>query len=184
MRCPFCGSRKDRVVDTRSSKGGRATRRRRECLSCGQRYTTYEAVELPPRTVVKRDGRHEPYDRQKLLIGMVTACTKRPVNLETIEAAVDRIEERLEERLEETGGSRIEGAWLGEQVMQELQEIDPVAYVRFASVYREFQDVTDFMEEVRELAGEPDQGAEADRKPARGRSGGRRPTRKAEAREE
>lgn len=154
MRCPFCGSRKDRVVDTRSSKGGRATRRRRECLACGQRYTTYEAVELPPRQVVKRDDRHELYDRQKLLIGMVTACTKRPVNLETIEAAVDRIEERLEDRLEETGGSRIESAWLGEQVMRELHEIDPVAYVRFASVYREFQDVTDFMEEVRELAEE------------------------------
>jgi transcriptional repressor NrdR len=142
------------VVDTRSSKGGRATRRRRECLSCGQRYTTYEGVELPPRQVVKRDDRHELYDRQKLLIGMVTACTKRPVNLETIEAAVDRIEERLEDRLEETGGSRIESAWLGEQVMRELHEIDPVAYVRFASVYREFQDVTDFMEEVRELAEE------------------------------
>jgi transcriptional repressor NrdR len=142
------------VVDTRSSKAGRATRRRRECLSCGQRYTTYEAVELPPRQVVKRDDRHELYDRQKLLIGMVTACTKRPVNLETIEAAVDRIEERLEDRLEDTGGSRIESAWLGEQVMQELQAIDPVAYVRFASVYREFQDVTDFMEEVRELAEE------------------------------
>jgi transcriptional repressor NrdR len=154
VRCPFCGSRKDRVVDTRSSKAGRATRRRRECLSCGQRYTTYEAVELPPRQVVKRDDRHELYDRQKLLIGMVTACTKRPVNLETIEAAVDRIEERLEDRLEDTGGSRIESAWLGEQVMQELQAIDPVAYVRFASVYREFQDVTDFMEEVRELAEE------------------------------
>lgn len=172
------------MVDTRSSKGGRATRRRRECLSCGQRYTTYEAVELPPRTVVKRDSRHEPYDRQKLLIGMVTACTKRPVNVETIEAAVDRIEERLEERLEETGGSRIDSAWLGEQVMQELQAIDPVAYVRFASVYREFQDVTDFMEEVRELSGEPAGEPGAGRRTVRGRSGGRSGKRKAGAGEE
>ena len=167
-------------MDTRSSKGGRATRRRRECLSCGQRYTTYEAVELPPRTVVKRDSRHELYDRQKLLIGMVTACTKRPVNLETIEAAVDRIEERLEERLEETGGSRIDSAWLGEQVMQELQAIDPVAYVRFASVDREVQAVTDFMEEVRELSGD----AGAGRSTVRGRSGGRSGKRKAGAGEE
>ena len=154
MRCPVCGHEESKVLDSRPVADNRAVRRRRECLSCGQRYTTYEAVELPPRQVVKRDDRHELYDRQKLLIGMVTACTKRPVNLETIEAAVDRIEERLEDRLEETGGSRIESGWLGEQVMRELHEIDPVAYVRFASVYREFEDVTDFMEEVRELAEE------------------------------
>lgn len=171
-------------MDTRSSKGGRATRRRRECLSCGQRYTTYEAVELPPRSVVKSDGRHEPYDRQKLLIGMVTACTKRPVNLETIEAAVDRIEERLEERLEETGGSRIESAWLGQQVMGELQAIDPVAYVRFASVYREFQDVTEFMEEVRELSGESERSEGSDQGKPRGKTGRRRPAGKAGAEEE
>lgn len=171
-------------MDTRSSKGGRATRRRRECLTCGQRYTTYEAVELPPRMVVKRDGRHEPYERQKLLIGMVTACTKRPVNLETIEAAVDRIEERLEERLEETGGTRIEGAWLGEQVMQELQQIDPVAYVRFASVYREFQDVTDFMEEVRELSGDSGADVDSNPRPAPRKPGGRQRPRKPPAGEE
>ncbi|MBA3584485.1 MAG: transcriptional repressor NrdR [Gemmatimonadetes bacterium] len=157
MRCPFCGTERDRVVDTRSSKEGRAIRRRRECLACGKRFTTYEAIELVPLQVVKLDGRREPYDRQKLLLGMVTACTKRPVNLETIEAAVDRIEEKLEEQLEGSqsrrGASEIEGAWLGERVMEELEEIDPVAYVRFASVYRKFQDVTEFMDELKGLSG-------------------------------
>lgn len=151
MRCPFCGSGEDRVVDTRSSRGGRAIRRRRECLKCGKRFTTYESIDHVPRQVVKHDGRHEAYDRHKLLMGMVTACTKRPVNLETIEAAVDRIEERLEERLEKTGRPEIQSEWLGEQVMAELQHIDQVAYIRFASVYRKFQNLTEFMDELEEL---------------------------------
>lgn len=139
------------MVDTRSSRGGRAIRRRRECLKCNKRFTTYESIDHVPRQVVKHDGRREPYDRQKLLMGMVTACTKRPVNLETIEAAVDRIEERLEERLEQTGRSKIQSEWLGEQVMAELQHIDQVAYIRFASVYRKFQNLTEFMDELEEL---------------------------------
>ena len=122
-------------------------RRRRECEACGKRFTTYESVELFPRQVVKRDGRREPYDRQKLLFGIVTACTKRPVNIDTIEAAVDRIEQRLEE----SGRVEVESSWLGEQVMNELQEVDEVAYVRFASVYRQFKDVTEFMDELRGL---------------------------------
>ena len=147
MRCPFCGADEDRVVDTRSSQEGRAVRRRRECEACGKRFTTYESVELFPRQVVKRDGRREPYDRQKLLLGIVTACTKRPVNIDTIEAAVDRIEQRLEE----SGRVEVESRWLGEQVMAELQEVDEVAYVRFASVYRQFKDVTEFMNELRGL---------------------------------
>lgn len=147
MRCPFCGADEDRVVDTRSSQEGRAVRRRRECESCGKRFTTYESVELFPRQVVKRDGRREPYDRQKLLFGIVTACTKRPVNIDTIEAIVERIEQRLEE----SGRVEVESRWLGEQVMQELQEADEVAYVRFASVYRQFKDVTEFMNELRGL---------------------------------
>lgn len=147
MRCPFCGADEDRVVDTRSSQEGRAVRRRRECEACGKRFTTYESVELFPRQVVKRDGRREPYDRQKLLIGIVTACTKRPVNIDTIEAIVERIEQRLEE----SGRVEVESRWLGEQVMEELQEADEVAYVRFASVYRQFKDVTEFMEELRGL---------------------------------
>ena len=152
MRCPFCGADEDRVVDTRSSQEGRAVRRRRECEACGKRFTTYEAVELFPRQVVKRDGRREPYDRQKLLLGIVTACTKRPVNIDTIEAAVDRIEQRLEE----SGRVEVDSSWLGEQVMNELQEVDEVAYVRFASVYRQFKDVTEFMDELRGLR-EPDE---------------------------
>jgi transcriptional repressor NrdR len=147
VRCPFCGADEDRVVDTRSSQEGRAVRRRRECESCGKRFTTYESVELFPRQVVKRDGRREPYDRQKLLLGIVTACTKRPVNIDAIEAIVERIEQRLEE----SGRVEVESRWLGEQVMQELQETDEVAYVRFASVYRQFKDVTEFMNELRGL---------------------------------
>jgi transcriptional repressor NrdR len=152
VRCPFCGADEDRVVDTRSSQEGRAVRRRRECEACGKRFTTYESVELFPRQVVKRDGRREPYDRQKLLLGIVTACTKRPVNIDTIEAAVDRIEQRLEV----SGRVEVDSSWLGEQVMNELQEVDEVAYVRFASVYRQFKDVTEFMDELRGLR-EPDE---------------------------
>lgn len=147
MRCPFCGADEDRVVDTRSSQEGRAVRRRRECEACGKRFTTYESVELFPRQVVKRDGRREPYDRQKLLLGIVTACTKRPVNIDTIETIVERIEQRLEE----SGRVEVESRWLGEQVMGELQQADEVAYVRFASVYRQFKDVTEFMDELRGL---------------------------------
>lgn len=127
-------------------------RRRRECEACGKRFTTYESVELFPRQVVKRDGRREPYERQKLLFGIVTACTKRPVNIDTIEATVDRIEQRLED----SGRVEVESRWLGEQVMAELQEVDEVAYVRFASVYRQFKDVTEFMNELRGLR-EPDE---------------------------
>ena len=127
-------------------------RRRRECEACGKRFTTYESVELFPRQVVKRDGRREPYDRQKLLLGIVTACTKRPVNIDTIEAIVERIEQRLEE----SGRVEVESRWLGEQVMGELQAADEVAYVRFASVYRQFKDVTEFMNELRGLR-EPDE---------------------------
>lgn len=152
MRCPFCGADEDRVVDTRSSQEGRAVRRRRECEACGKRFTTYESIELFPRQVVKRDGRREPYDRQKLLLGIVTACTKRPVNIDTIEAIVERIEQRLEE----SGRVEVESRWLGEQVMGELQATDEVAYVRFASVYRQFKDVTEFMNELRGLR-EPDE---------------------------
>jgi len=152
VRCPFCGADEDRVVDTRSSQEGRAVRRRRECEACGKRFTTYESVELFPRQVVKRDGRREPYDRQKLLLGIVTACTKRPVNIDTIETAVDRIEQRLEE----SGRVEVDSSWLGAQVMNELQEVDEVAYVRFASVYRQFKDVTEFMDELRGLR-EPDE---------------------------
>lgn len=149
MRCPFCGNLDDRVVDTRASKEGRAIRRRRECLACGRRFTTYESIELFPRHVLKRDGRREAYERQKLLSGILTACAKRPVNLETIEGIVERIEERMDAM----GWMEIASSWLGEQVMAELHSIDQVAYVRFASVYRQFEDATEFMDELKGLSG-------------------------------
>jgi len=148
MRCPFCGSIEDRVVDSRSSREGRAVRRRRECLACGQRFTTYEYIESIPRQVIKRDGLREPYDRQKILRGLLLACTKRPVKVQELEALIDRIEERLDV-LE---GPEVESRRIGEMVMEELQRLDPVAYVRFASVYRKFQDATDFAEELKELS--------------------------------
>ncbi len=160
MRCPFCGHDDDRVVDTRASKEGRAIRRRRECLKCKKRFTTYESVELFPRHVKKRDNRSEPYDRQKLLSGILTACAKRPVNVETIEGIVERIEEQMDEM----GWLEVPSAWLGERVMEELHEIDEVAYVRFASVYRAFGDVTQFMAELQGLsseAGEDEEDGEA-----------------------
>lgn len=135
-------------MDSRSSREGRAVRRRRECLACSQRFTTYEYVESLPRQVIKRDGLREPYDRQKILRGLLTACTKRPITVQDLEALVQRIEERLD--AEE--GPEVESRRIGEMVMEELQRIDPVAYVRFASVYRKFQDVTEFAEELKELS--------------------------------
>jgi transcriptional repressor NrdR len=154
MRCPFCGNLDDRVVDTRASKEGREIRRRRECLACKKRFTTYESVELFPRQVIKRDDRREAYERQKLLSGILTACTKRPVNIETIEGIVERIEERMDEM----GWLEVPSSWLGEQVMAELHGVDQVAYVRFASVYRQFEDVTEFMDELKGLSGGDDHG--------------------------
>ena len=135
-------------MDSRSSREGRAVRRRRECLACSQRFTTYEYVESLPRQVIKRDGLREPYDRQKILRGLLTACTKRPITVQDLEALVQRIAERLD--AEE--GPEVESSRIGAMVMEELQRIDPVAYVRFASVYRKFQDVTEFAEELKELS--------------------------------
>lgn len=149
MRCPFCGSDEDRVVDSRSSREGRAVRRRRECLTCAQRFTTYEYIESIPRQVIKLDGVREPYDRQKILRGLLLACTKRPITVQELEGVIDRIEERLD-GLE---GPEVESRRIGEMVMEELQRLDPVAYVRFASVYRKFKDVTDFAQELKELGG-------------------------------
>jgi transcriptional repressor NrdR len=133
-------------------------RRRRECLACARRFTTYEYIESLPRQVVKRDGLREPYDRQKILRGLLTACKKRPIQRPELEALVDR----LEERLDEEEGAEVESRRIGEIVMEELGRLDPVAYVRFASVYRKFQDVTDFADELRELsAGRPGRDAGA-----------------------
>lgn len=147
MRCPSCEHEEDRVVDSRSSRGGRATRRRRECLGCGHRFTTYERIEDEPILVQKRRGGTETYDRAKLISSVRVACAKRPVSNADVEALVDGVEEELDA----TDTREIESVRLGELVMTRLRSLDQVAYVRFASVYRNFQDTTEFMEEVREL---------------------------------
>ncbi len=151
MKCPFCGHEEDKVVDSRSSREGKAIRRRRECLGCGERFTTYEYLEKIPLMVVKRDGNREPYDRQKLLGGIVTACKKRPVTMEAMEEAVNDIEKGLED-LEVREIKSIE---IGEKVMNRLKVLDHIAYVRFASVYRKFKDTTEFLDEIRELLDTP-----------------------------
>ncbi|MCY3599735.1 MAG: transcriptional regulator NrdR [Gemmatimonadetes bacterium] len=147
MQCPGCNHMEARVVDSRTSRGGRAIRRRRECLSCGERFTTYEQVEEEPLLVMKRDGGSETYDRGKLLESVRVACTKRPVSNREIESLVDEIEQRLAAADQRDVAS----LRLGELVMEGLRALDQVAYVRFASVYRNFQDTTEFMEEVRQL---------------------------------
>ena len=147
MKCPFCGHHEDKVVDSRASSDGVAIRRRRECLSCGKRFTTYEHVEEQPLMIVKKDGRREPFDRHKLLAGLVKACEKRPVSMDDLEQLVDELERELSQQFEREVPSRE----IGERVMKKLHAIDPVAYVRFASVYREFKDVEQFMRELKEL---------------------------------
>ncbi len=147
MKCPFCGYEQDKVVDSRSSKEGRAVRRRRECLKCGDRFTTYEYIENFPLTVVKNDQRREPYDRQKLLLGILSACKKRPISMKKIESIVDRIEDEIDK----LSKSEIDSLEIGQLVMNELQKLDDVAYVRFASVYRKFKDPDDFVSEVKGL---------------------------------
>ncbi|MCG8470084.1 MAG: transcriptional regulator NrdR [Gemmatimonadetes bacterium] len=147
MQCPGCGHPEDRVVDSRTSRGGRATRRRRECLGCGERFTTYEQIEEEPLLVQKRGGGTETYDRAKLLASIRVACAKRPVSNADIETLVDGVEERLAA----TDLREVHSRELGELVMERLRGLDQVAYVRFASVYRNFQDTTEFMEEVTEL---------------------------------
>lgn len=147
MRCPFCDHQEDKVVDSRASREGIVIRRRRECIGCRRRYTTYERVEEVLPVVVKKDGRREPFDRIKILQGLKKACEKRPVALSTLEEIVDRVEKKLQEMGEAEVPSRI----IGEEVMAQLHQIDQVAYVRFASVYREFKDVNQFMDELTDL---------------------------------
>jgi transcriptional repressor NrdR len=147
MKCPFCGHIEDRVIDSRQSKDGDVIRRRRECLKCEGRFTSYERIEEVMPSVIKKDGRREPFDRQKILHGLEKACEKRPVSVETREALVTKIEKTLQE----LGEKEIPSSWIGEQIMGALKEIDEVAYVRFASVYRQFKDVKEFMEEINDL---------------------------------
>lgn len=145
MNCPFCSHIEDKVVDSRTSKDGAAIRRRRECLGCGKRFTTYERVEDILPMVVKKDGRREPFDRGKILAGLTKACEKRPVSMERLEEIVGEIEVSLQDRTEK----EIPSAEVGEAIMRKLHDLDPVAYVRFASVYREFKDVNQFMDELK-----------------------------------
>jgi transcriptional repressor NrdR len=147
MKCPFCGNSEDKVIDSRTSREGSAIRRRRECLKCGKRFTSYERVEDIIPMVVKKDSRREPYDREKILTGLKKACEKRPIGMETLEGITDAIEKKLIG----LGVKEIQGTWIGEEVMSSLRELDKVAYVRFASVYRQFKDINEFMNEVKIL---------------------------------
>jgi transcriptional repressor NrdR len=147
MKCPYCGFEEDRVVDSRSVREGTGVRRRRECLRCKERYTTYEYVEKVELMVVKNDGRQEPFDRGKLIEGIRLACKKRPVGVKKIEAMVDDVEKRLHA----LSKGEIPSQQIGEVVMDILREVDEVAYVRFASVYRKFQDKTQFVEELKRM---------------------------------
>jgi transcriptional repressor NrdR len=148
VKCPFCDELEDKVVDSRMAKEGEVIRRRRECLGCKRRYTTYERVEEILPVVVKKDGRRESFDRNKILVGLKKAWEKRPISIGTIEAVTDRIEKRIQEM----GETEIESRVVGEEVMKELHQLDQVAYVRFASVYREFKDIDQFMDELKTLA--------------------------------
>ena len=147
MKCPFCANTENKVIDSRISKDGSAIRRRRECLGCGKRFTTYEFVEEVLPMVVKKDGRREPFDRNKILSGIKKACEKRPISIDAMENAVESVEQRCRD----FQGKEITSSAIGEMVMQELQKLDGVAYVRFASVYREFRDVNDFLEELKDI---------------------------------
>ncbi len=147
MKCPYCGYLEDKVVDSRPADEGARIRRRRECLSCGKRFTTYEMVESMPLYVVKRDGTRQAFDRMKLINGMLRACEKRPVALDSIEKIADDIELELRGRLEK----EVKSVTIGEMVMDRLKEIDEVSYVRFASVYRSFKDVNSFIDELNSL---------------------------------
>ncbi|MBI4443032.1 MAG: transcriptional repressor NrdR [Acidobacteria bacterium] len=147
MKCPFCGHPEDKVVDSRESKEGQSIRRRRECLSCQRRFTTYERVDEIPYMVIKKDGSREKFDRQKILAGLLRACEKRPVSMSQLQSIVDQVELLVVDAPEREVPSRE----IGELLMRRLRELDKVAYVRFASVYLDFKDVREFMDELKEL---------------------------------
>jgi transcriptional repressor NrdR len=147
MKCPFCGHTENKVIDSRISKDGKAVRRRRECLGCTKRFTTYEYVEDVLPMVVKKDGRREQFDRQKILNGLKKACEKRPISME----AIDKLVENVEQACQEMQAEEISSTVIGEKIMSELKNFDGVAYVRFASVYRQFRDVGEFMSELKDL---------------------------------
>ena len=147
MKCPFCTDVDNKVIDSRLSKDGLVIRRRRECIECGRRFTTYERVEEVLPLVIKKDGRREPFDRMKIIIGLKKACEKRPISITTLEKLADKIEAKVQEG----GEKEIQSTVIGEAIMSELFRLDHVAYVRFASVYRSFKDAHQFMEELKDL---------------------------------
>jgi transcriptional repressor NrdR len=147
MKCPYCTDQRNKVIDSRLNKEGESIRRRRECLDCGRRFTTYEKVEDFSLIVVKKDGSRESFDKKKISTGMIKACEKRPISINVIEDFISELERELHER----GEREVESQEIGERVIKKLYEIDEVAYVRFASVYRSFKDVNQFMDELREL---------------------------------
>ena len=149
MKCPFCGHLGDKVVDSRESKEGEVIRRRRECLECGRRFTSYERIDEIPYMVIKKDGSRERFERQKLVSGLLKACEKRPVSMSSIEKVADRVEGALQDKPE----TEISTEEIGAFVMNELRRLDKVAYVRFASVYRHFRDINEFMSELKDLLG-------------------------------
>ncbi len=159
MKCPYCQHEEDRVLDSRTAREGEAIKRRRECLGCGRRFTTYETIEERRVMVVKKDGRREPFDRNKVLRGLEMACRKRPVSQDTLEAVVDSLERELYDR----GQHEVEARVIGDMLVEELRQLDPVAFVRFASVYRDFQDLEEFQSLVQALR------PAAKRRPAGGR---------------
>ena len=147
MKCPFCLHDEDKVIDSRSSNEGKSVRRRRECTKCKKRFTTYEYVEEVPLMVIKKDGRRESFDRNKIISGILKACEKRPVSMEKVEAVVDRVEKELQKSFDK----EVKAQAVGELVMEHLHKLDEVAYVRFASVYRQFKDINQFMAELKDL---------------------------------
>ena len=147
MKCPFCGHIQDKVVDSRESKDGDAIRRRRQCLGCKRRFTSYERIDEIPYMVVKKDGRRERFDRQKVLAGLLKACEKRPVSMTQLETIADSAEAMVQDSSEREVSTRV----VGEMIMNELKNLDKVAYVRFASVYLDFKDVQEFMSELKDL---------------------------------
>ena len=150
MKCPFCGHPESKVIDSRPADENASIRRRRECLACGKRFTTYETVECLPIVVIKKDGSRQSFDRQKVLRGLIRACEKRPVSLAELERIADEIEQELQNSMER----EISTEAIGEKVMDRLRDVDQVAYVRFASVYRQFKDIDTFMAELNKLLAE------------------------------
>jgi transcriptional repressor NrdR len=161
MRCPFCGHIEDKVVDSREAKDGDAIRRRRECLECGRRFTSYERIDEIPYMVVKKDGRRETFDRGKIINGLRRACEKRPISMAQLEAIVDDAEKEVQESLDR----ELSTTEIGKVIMKRLKNLDKVAYVRFASVYLEFEDVSAFMNELKALVSSRSTNSVAARKP-------------------